>query len=94
MSCESFAEQNAGVRDIRLQDVVKKVAILDRRKFIVAVALVLGVVVDNEIEAGIAEKDKKKDVEAELKEAREKLLEAEQKLEKAQTQQMQTELPK
>ena len=48
--------------------------------------------VKNEIEAGMAEKDKKeKDAEVELKQAREKLLEAEEKLQKAQTQQMQTE---
>src|SRR5215210_9572171 len=51
--------------------------------------------VKNEIEAGMAEKDKKeKEAEMELKEAREKLLEAEEKLHKAQAQQMQTELPK
>ena len=51
--------------------------------------------VKNEIEAGMAEKDKKeKDAEVELKQAREKLLEAEEKLQKAQAQQMQTELPK
>ena len=51
--------------------------------------------VKNEIEAGMAEKDKKeKDAEMELKQAREKLLEAEEKLQRAQTQQMQTELPK
>jgi sec-independent protein translocase protein TatA len=51
--------------------------------------------VKNEIEAGMAEKDRKeKDAESELKEAREKLLEAEQKLQRAQTPQMQTELPK
>ena len=51
--------------------------------------------VKNEIEAGMAEKDKKeKDAETELKQTREKLLEAEEKLQRAQTQQMQTELPK
>ena len=51
--------------------------------------------VKNEIEAGMAEKDRKeKDAEMELKQAREKLLEAEEKLQKAQAQQMQTELPK
>lgn len=49
--------------------------------------------VKNEIEAGMAEKDRKEqDAEAELKIAREKLLQAETKLQQAQH--MQTELPK
>ena len=51
--------------------------------------------VKNEIEAGMAEKDRKeKDAEMELKQARERVSEAEAKVQKAQAQQMQTELPK
>lgn len=54
--------------------------------------------VKNEIEAGMSEKDKKEqDAELELREAREKLLQAEAKLQQtqqAQQTQYQTELPK
>ena len=51
--------------------------------------------VKNEIEAGMAEKDRKeKDAEMELKQARERVLEAEAKVQKTHSQQMQTELPK
>ncbi len=51
--------------------------------------------VKNEIEAGMTEKDKKEqDAENELKQARERVLQAEAKVQQAHGQQMQTELPK
>ena len=51
--------------------------------------------VKNEIEAGMAEKDRKEqDAETELKIAREKLLQAEAKLQQAQAQQMPADLAK
>jgi sec-independent protein translocase protein TatA len=51
--------------------------------------------VKNEIEAGMAEKDRKEqDAEMELKIAREKLIQAEAKVQQAQAQQMQADLPK
>ena len=51
--------------------------------------------VKSEIEAGMSEKDKKeKDAELELKQARDRVLEAEAKVEKAKAEQMAAELPK
>ncbi len=51
--------------------------------------------VKNEIEAGMTEKDRKeRDAETELKLARERVLEAEAKLQQTHAQQMQTDLPK
>lgn len=51
--------------------------------------------VKNEIEAGMSEKDKKEqDAELELKQAQERLMAAQAKVQQAQATQMQTELPK
>ena len=49
----------------------------------------------HEIEAGMAEKDRKeKDAEMELRTARERVQQAEAKVQEAQAQQLQTDLPK
>ena len=50
--------------------------------------------VKNEIEAGMADKDRKEDAEAELKAAKEKLLEAETRIQQARSKSLQTELAK